>query len=58
MVKALARVFRWLKMLDTGVHTTLEDLAGGKGVAPSYVSARDSRRGTPSPTHRHRSNRL
>ena len=27
MVKALARAFRWRKMLDTGVHATLEDLA-------------------------------
>ena len=38
MVKALARAFRWRKMLDTGVHATLEDLAQAKGVAPSYVS--------------------
>jgi hypothetical protein len=38
MVKALARAFRWRKMLETGVHATLEDLARAKGVAPSYVS--------------------
>ena len=38
MAKALARAFRWRKMLDTGVHSTLEDLARAKGVAPSYVS--------------------
>ena len=38
MVKALARAFRWRKMLDTGVHATLEDLARTKSVAPSYVS--------------------
>jgi len=38
MVKALARAFRWRKMLDTGVHATLEDLATAKRVAPSYVS--------------------
>ena len=37
MVKALARAFRWRKMLDTGVYGTLEDLARAKGVAPSYV---------------------
>ena len=37
MVKALARAFRWRKMLDEGVHATLEDLARAKGVAPSYV---------------------
>jgi hypothetical protein len=38
MVKALARAFRWRKMLDDGVHATLEDLARAKGVAASYVS--------------------
>jgi hypothetical protein len=38
MVKALARAFRWRKMLDTGAYATLEDLARAKGVAPSYVS--------------------
>ena len=38
MVKALARAFRWRKMLDTGVHATLDDLARAKAVAPSYVS--------------------
>ena len=30
MVKALARAFRWRKMLDTGAHSTLEDLARAK----------------------------
>jgi hypothetical protein len=38
MVKALARAFRWRKMLDTGVHGTLEHLARAKGVALSYAS--------------------
>ena len=38
MVKALARAFRWRKILDAGVHATLEDLARAKGVAPSHVS--------------------
>jgi hypothetical protein len=38
MVKALARAFRWRRMLDTGMHGTLEDLARAKGLAPSYVS--------------------
>ena len=38
MVKALARAFRWRKMLDTGMHATLEDLARAKDVAPSYLS--------------------
>jgi hypothetical protein len=38
MVKALARAFRWRKMLDEGVHSTLEDLARAKGVHATYVS--------------------
>ena len=38
MVKALARAFRWRRMLDDGVHATLEDLARAKGVARPYVS--------------------
>jgi len=38
MVKALARAFRWRRMLDTGEYATLEDLAKAKRLAPSYVS--------------------
>lgn len=38
MVKALARAFRWRKMLDEGVYTTIEELAKAKGVNPTYVS--------------------
>jgi hypothetical protein len=38
MVKALARAFRWRKMLDEGSYATIEDLARAKGMAPSYVS--------------------
>jgi hypothetical protein len=38
MVKALARAFRWRKMLDTGVHATIEDLARAKSVNATYVS--------------------
>jgi hypothetical protein len=37
-VKALARAFRWRKMLDAGVHATLEDLAWAKGVNATYLS--------------------
>ena len=37
MVKALARAFRWRKMLE-GTHATLEDLARAKGVNATYVS--------------------
>ena len=38
MVKALARAFRWRRMLDEGVHATIDDLAKAKGLPPSYVS--------------------
>ena len=38
MVKALARAFRWRKMLDEGVCATLVDLARAKGVHATYVS--------------------
>ena len=38
MVKALAGAFRWRRMLDEGVHATLEDLALANGVHATYVS--------------------
>ena len=38
MVKALAWAFRWRKLLDSGVHATLEDLARAKGVNATHVS--------------------
>ena len=38
MVKALARAFPWRRMLDDGVHATLEDLAQAKGRTRPYVS--------------------
>jgi hypothetical protein len=37
MVKALARAFRWRKMLDTGAHATGEDLAKAKSVEKRVV---------------------
>jgi hypothetical protein len=39
MAKALARAFRWRKMLDHGVHATLDDRAQVKRLPPSYVSS-------------------
>jgi hypothetical protein len=38
MVKALARAFRWRRMLEDGVHATIEELAKSKGIAKTYVS--------------------
>jgi hypothetical protein len=38
MIKALAGVFRWRKLLDTDEHGTLEELAKAKGINATYVS--------------------
>lgn len=38
MVKALARAFRWRKMLDQGAYGTIEELARAKGIRKTYVS--------------------
>jgi hypothetical protein len=38
MIKALARAFRWRKLLDTGVYCTIEDLAAAEKINSSYVS--------------------
>ena len=38
MVRPLARALRWRKMLDEGVHSTLEDLARAKHVHATYAS--------------------
>lgn len=38
MVKALARAFRWRKMLEEGTHATIEELARSKGIAKTYFS--------------------
>jgi len=38
MVKALARAFRWQRMLDDGVCGTIEELARGERVNRGYMS--------------------
>lgn len=38
MVKAIARGFRWRKLLETAVHATVEDIAAAERINPSYVS--------------------
>ncbi|QOF74173.1 hypothetical protein IG197_11480 [Aminobacter sp. SR38] len=38
IVKAIARGFRWRKFLETGIHTTVEDIATAEKINPSYVS--------------------
>jgi hypothetical protein len=38
LVKALARAFRWKRMLDTGQFATIGELAKHEGIAPSYMT--------------------
>ena len=38
MVKALARAFRWRKLLETATYGTIEELAAAENINPSYVS--------------------
>jgi len=37
-VKALARAFRWKRMLDSGEFATIAELAEREGIAPSYMT--------------------
>ncbi|EYD74384.1 putative phage protein [Rubellimicrobium mesophilum DSM 19309] len=37
-MKALARAFRWKRMLDTGEFATIGELAKREGIAPSYLT--------------------
>lgn len=38
LVKALARAFRWKRMLESGEFTTIAELAESEGIAPSYMT--------------------
>lgn len=38
LVKALARAFRWRRMLESGRIATINDLAAAEKINPSYVS--------------------
>jgi hypothetical protein len=38
MIKALARAFRWRKLLETGIYGTIEELAAAEKINPSYIS--------------------
>lgn len=38
LLKALARGFRWRKLLETGDYSTIEEIAHAEGINPSYVS--------------------
>ena len=38
LLKALARGFRWRKLLETGDFATIEEIADAENINPSYVS--------------------
>ena len=38
LVKAIARAFRWQRLLQDGVFNTIDDLAEAEQINPSYVS--------------------
>ncbi len=38
LIKALARAFRWKKMLESGEFATINELAEREGIAPSYMT--------------------
>jgi hypothetical protein len=38
MIKAIARGFRWNRLLHEGTYATLDDIAVGEKICPSYVS--------------------
>ena len=38
LVKALARAFRWKRMLESGEFTTIAELAEREGIAASYLA--------------------
>ena len=38
LVKALARAFRWKRMLEAGEFATITELAEHEGIAPSYMT--------------------
>lgn len=38
LIKALARAFRWKRMLESGEFFTIAELARHEGIAPSYMT--------------------
>ncbi len=38
LIKALARAFRWKRMLETGEFATINELAEHEAIAPSYMT--------------------
>lgn len=38
MIKAIARAFRWQKLLENGTYTCLDDIARSEKIGPSFIS--------------------
>jgi ParB-like chromosome segregation protein Spo0J len=38
LVKALARAWRWQRMLDDGIYTTVSDIGDAENISKSYIS--------------------
>ena len=38
LVKAIARAYRWQRLLESGTYTTLRELAAAERLDPAYVS--------------------
>jgi hypothetical protein len=38
LVKALARAWRWQRMLDKGVYTTVSEIGDAENISKSYIS--------------------
>ena len=38
LVKAIARAYRWQRMLEQGTYSSLRDLAAAEKISPTYIS--------------------
>jgi hypothetical protein len=38
MIKAVARAFRWRRLIETGIHATIEEIAQDENINSSYVA--------------------
>ena len=52
LVKALARAWRWQRMLDEEVHASVSDIGEVEGISKSYVRCGNRARSPPRPSPR------
>jgi hypothetical protein len=38
LVKAIARAYRWQRLLEEGTYASIRDLAGAEKISPTYIS--------------------